>query len=75
MPLTGSTRFRVYKPWFRKYKMVLQVEVINLDLSPGETQPEQYVSWRDASLEDLTEILDIEVYNGLREIDTLGGEQ
>lgn len=45
--LTGRTRTRAYKPWFRPLVLILQVEEHHKGWNVDHT------TWRDARLEDL----------------------
>lgn len=55
---TGKQRYRLHKTCFGKPLLVLQIEVKRSDfVSYGPTvECETYTMWRDASLEDLSEI-------------------
>lgn len=61
--LTGKIRYRLYKPLFRKEKIILQVEVSKSGVQYDHTDPYDYegrpwstCDFRDATFEDLQEL-------------------
>jgi 1,2-phenylacetyl-CoA epoxidase catalytic subunit len=58
MRLTGRTRFRAQQRAFGPAKMVLQVEEegIHTSSTGGHVESEVRRRWRDATVEDLTEM-------------------
>lgn len=51
--LTGRTRLRYFKPWFRRYRLVLEVEYEGVDIDPQFFDRRTYIAWRTATVEDL----------------------
>lgn len=67
MALTGRTRYRTQKRWLREPLLVLQVEEkqTRTENTPGGVDAFGAIVWRDAKVEDLSELFLIE--SGLKD--------